>query len=153
MTRIPRVARRGEAPRFGGHRGPELRHVGAAERDEARRAELFRQVRRYRPGHLAHRPDAECRGLARDRAAQVLEQDRHAPERAIGQMAVGLQPGRVEPRPDHGVQLRVDRLDAGDGGLGQLLGTYLTAPDEIGLCRGVQPCHLGHIAHATVNRA
>src|SRR5690242_3034477 len=149
MPRVPRVTSRREALRLGGHRGAEFRHVGAAERDEAGRPELLRQERRHRPGHLTHRPDAERGGLALDRAAQVLEQDGNTAERPGGQVPVGLLPGRVEPGPDDGVKLRVDRLDAGDGRLGEFLRAYLSAPDEVGLSRGVQPSHVGHTAHAT----
>ena len=149
MTRIPRVARRGKASRLGGHRGAKLRHIGAAERHEAGRPELLRQIGRYRPCHVTQRPEAERRRLTRDRTAQILVQDRHAAERAIGQVAVSLQPRRIEPRPDHSVQLRVDRLNPGDGRLCQLLGTHLTAADKFSLCGGIQPRGLGHAANAT----
>ena len=93
MTGVPRVARGREALRLGGHRGAELRHVGPAQRDEAGRPELLRQEGRHRHGHVAQRPDAERRRLAGHGAAQVLEQDRHAAERAVGQVARGLRPG------------------------------------------------------------
>jgi hypothetical protein len=149
MTGIPRVAGRGKASRLGGHRGAKLRHVGAAERDEAGRPELFREVGRYRPCHRAQRPEAERRGLTRDRAAQIFVQDRHAAEWAIGQVALGLLPRSIEPCPDHGIQLRVDRLNRGYGRRCQLFGAHLAAADQIGLCGGVQPCRLGHAANAT----
>ena len=149
MTGIPRIARRGKASRLGGHRGAKLRHVGAAERDEAGRPELLREVGRYRPCHRTQRPEAERRGLTRDHAAQILIQDRHTPERAVGQVPVSLQPRRIEPCPDHGIQLRVDRLNPGDGRLGQLFGTHLTAADKISLSGGIQPCRPGHATNAT----
>src|SRR5690242_21245691 len=150
MPRVPRVTSRREALRLGGHRRTELGHVGAAERDKAGRPELLGQERRHRPGHLTHRPDTERGGLALDRAAQVLEQDGHTAERPGGQVPVGLLPGRVEPGPDDGVKLRVNRLNAGDRRLGEFLRAYLSAPDEVGLGRGVQPSHVGHTVHATV---
>jgi hypothetical protein len=149
MAGIPRVTRRRKAPRLGGHRGAEFRHIGAADRDEAGRAELLREIGRYRPCHLTQRPEAERRGLARDHAAQILVQDRHAAERAIGQVAVSLEPRRVEPCPDHGIQLRVDRLNPGDGSFCQLFGTHLTAAHKIGLCGGDQPYRLSHATNAT----
>jgi hypothetical protein len=129
MLRVPRVARGREALRFRGHRRAEFRHVGPAKRDEAGRAEVFRQEGREREGHVAHGPDAERRRLAGERAAQVLEQDRHAAERAVGQVARRLPPRLVEPGADHGVQLGIDLLDPGDGVLGQLRGAGLTAAD------------------------
>jgi hypothetical protein len=72
MTGIPRVTRRGKASRLGGHRGAELRHIGTAERDEAGRPELLREVGRDWPGQLTQRSDAECRGLTRDRQPRSL---------------------------------------------------------------------------------
>ena len=139
----------GKAPRLGGHRGAHLRHVGAAQRDETSRPELLGEVGGHRPGHLTQRPEAERRGLTSDHAAQILVQDRHAAERPIGQVTVSLQPRRVEPRPDHRIKLRVDRLDRGDPSLCQLLGTYFAAADKVSLRGGVQPCHLGHALNAT----
>ena len=59
------------------------------------------------------------------------------------------EPCRVEPGPDHSVQLRVDRLDPGDGRLCQLLGANLAAADKVGLCGGIQPRGLDHDSHAT----
>jgi hypothetical protein len=149
MIEIPRVARRRETPGLGGYRGAKLRHVGPAQREEAGRPELFRQVGRYRDWHVAQRPQPERRRLARDRTAQVLEQDGDATERAIGQVALSLQPRRVEPGPDHGVQLRIDRLNSGDSRRGQFLRAYLAAPDKVCLCGGVQPGCLIHPANAT----
>ena len=101
--------------------------VGAAERDEAGGPELFCEVGGGRPGYLTQRPQAERGGLTRDRAGHVLVQDRDAAERAVGQVAVGLQPRRLEPGRDHGIQPRVDRFHPGDGSLGQLLGAHLAA--------------------------
>jgi hypothetical protein len=146
MIWIPRVARRGEASRLGGRRGGQLGHVGAAQRDEAGGPELLGEVGGDRPGHLTQRPQAERGGLTRDRAAHVLVQDRHAAERAVGQVAVGLPSRRLEPGPDHGIQPRIDRLDPGDGSLGQLLGAHLAAAHQISLCDGIQPCRFGRAA-------
>src|SRR6201999_2889466 len=149
MTQVPGVVRRRETPRLGRHRGAELRHVGPAERNETGRPELFRQVRRHRERHVAQRPEPERRRLARDRAADVLEQDRDTAERAIRRTALGLSQRVVEPGPDHRIQLRVDRLDPGDRRLRQFPGTNLTAPDKIRLRGGIKPRRLIHTADAT----
>jgi hypothetical protein len=142
---VPGIARRPAAQRLGGHRGAHLGGVGAAERDEAGRPELGRQVRRHRPPHVAQRADAERGRLAVRHAAEVLEQGRHPAERAVGQLAIRFLAGRVEPGPDDRVQFRVDGLDPGDGRLGQLLGAHFAAPYQLCLCGGVQPGRLAHM--------
>jgi hypothetical protein len=38
--------------------------------------------------------------------------------------------GPFEPAMDDGVELRIDRLDAGDGGVDELEGLHLAGPDE-----------------------
>jgi hypothetical protein len=149
MGGIPRVPCRGETARLRGHRGAKLRDVGPAERDEAGRQEVPRQVGRERERHVAHGPDPECRRLALDHAAQVLEQGRDTAERAIGQVTRCCLPRRVEPGPDHGVQLRIDLLNPGDRRVYQLPGTHLTAADQVSLCGAIQPRPLAHTANAT----
>ena len=153
MTQVPRVAGGREAQRLGGHRRAQLGHVGAAQRDEAGRQELPGKVGRHRPGQLPQRPEAPGGHLTRDEAAQVLEHDRHAAERAVGQRARGLGPRLVEPGPDHRVQPGVDRLDPADRRLYQVLRADLAAAHEVGLRGGIQPGHIGHAWHATVPAA
>src|ERR1700751_3631893 len=104
MTRIPRIARRGETPRLGGYRGAELRDVGPAQGKEAGRPELLSHVGSHRERQVAQRPEPECRPLALYQTAQALKQDRDTAERAVGQITLGLEPRRVEPGPDDGVQ-------------------------------------------------
>ncbi len=103
MTGIPRVAGGGKTHRLRRHRGTELRHVGAAKRDESGRGEHLGEEGRRRPGHVTERPDAERHRLPGDHAANIFEQDRHATERAVGQVAGRFLPRQLESRPDHGI--------------------------------------------------
>src|SRR5205823_5294411 len=71
------------------------------------------------------------------RGAEVLEQERDAAERAVGQI-----PGRrlaplFEERMDDGVDLGVELLDPRDRPIDQLGGARLPGADELGLFRGV----------------
>src|SRR5439155_23219050 len=91
--------------------------------------------------------------LTRDEAAQVLEQDRHAAEGAVGQCARGLGPCLVESGPDHRVEPGVDRLDPGYRRLYQVLRADLAAAHEVGLRGGIKPGHIGHAWHATAPAA
>ena len=50
----------------------------------------------------------------------VLQQERHTAEGAIRQRAGDLGPGPVEPLGDDDAELRVELLDAGDGGVDHL---------------------------------
>ena len=78
---------------LGRRQDPELRGVGLADRDEAGVAEALRRGR-CRP---AARKSASlsacmprCRGCPAKAGAEVLEQERHALEGAVGQLARGL---------------------------------------------------------------
>src|SRR5215469_9245723 len=147
MSRIPWIARGRKAHRLRSHRRAELRHVGTADSDEPGRTEHLGQEGRDRPGQLTQRPDAKRCGLPGDHAANVLEQDRHTAERAVGQIAGGFLSGQVESRPDHGVQLRIKLLDPGDGGVHELERACLAAANQIGLRGRVQPGDICHQAN------
>src|SRR6266542_1308860 len=69
--------------------------------------------------------------------------------RAVWQLAAGLQPRSLEPGPDHGVKVWVDRLDPCDGRLHQVLRAKLAVANQVGLRGGVQPGRLDHATHAT----
>jgi hypothetical protein len=51
---------------------------------------------------------------------QVLEDERDAAKGAVGQGRSSLTAGGLEPLVDHGVDLRVDLLDAFDGSVHEL---------------------------------
>src|SRR3954463_12310238 len=108
---VPRVARRRERLRLGGHGRAELRHVGAAQGDEAGGEELLGEEGRHRPREVLQRTDADGGRLAGDRAAEILEQDRDAAERTVRKLAPCCRTGLVEPGADDGVEVRVDGLD------------------------------------------
>ncbi len=133
MTGIPRVPGGGKAHRLRRHRRTELRHVGAADSDESGRGEHLGEERRHRPGHVPQGADAERRRLTGDQAAEILEQDRHAAERAAGQVTSRFLPRQVESRPDHGIQVRIKALDPEDGGIDEFKRADLAAANQVGL--------------------
>ena len=76
--------------------------------------------------------------------AEVLDQERYAGEGSGGYLAVGGAACVLVKRRDHGVELRVQPLDALDGGLHELDRLHLLAADKFGLCGGVQVCDVVH---------
>ena len=103
-------------------------------------------------GHARAVVTAELEALVERRAgklgAEVLEEEGHAAERAVGQRARLLRrlgPGPVEELVDDGVQLRVELLDPADRLVHQLGRRNNLAPDEVRLPRCVQPCRV--VAH------
>ena len=119
---------------------PELGGVGLAEEDEARLAEAPREVAvlLLDPAHLAQEAHALVHRVAGRVGAQVLEQERHAAEGPVGQVAGRRLARLVEQRRDHRVELGVQPLDALDGLVDQLGRAGLAGPDELGLGGGVE---------------
>ena len=99
-------------------------------------------------GLLQH-PHARVVRLPLDLAQHVLEQERYASERAIGQPGAGLLANAFETAQDHRVELRVKPLDARDRGVDQLGGRNLPAAHQFRLCRRVQPEQVIHRCHYT----
>jgi hypothetical protein len=83
----------------------------------------------------------------------VLDEERHAAEGPLEQVAVGGGAGFVGQAVDDGVQLAVEVVDPGDGGVDQLGRRRLAAPDQLCLRRGVEPGRVVVAAHAALNRA
>ena len=81
----------------------------------------------------AHR--VRLTGLA---ASIVLEQERHASERAVGQGAVGITAGPLVLAVDHDVELWIELFDPLDRLVDQLARMDLVAPHQLGLSRGVE---------------
>ncbi|MCY1307418.1 hypothetical protein D9M68_836570 [compost metagenome] len=77
-------------------------------------------------------------------AGEVLQQEWHAAERAIGQRAAGTCAGLLELAGDHGVDARIDLLDAGDGRVDQFQRRDIAAGDKPGLGGRVQVNEVGH---------
>ena len=119
---VPRVAGRPPRERLGGRHAAELGAVRPPGGDEAGGAEPADQrgVGRRDERGLLQRAVAVADRLAGVRGPQVLQQERHAAERAVGQVAGGGLAGVVEPADDDGVELRVDRLDPFDRRVEQL---------------------------------
>ena len=82
--------------------------------------------------------------VALDAAEQVLEERRHAAERAVGQRALRRGARGVEQRMDDRVQLRVQLLDVVDRGVDELERRRVAGADELGLRGGVELGEVGH---------
>jgi hypothetical protein len=82
---------------------------------------------------------AEVVRIALRWGAEVFQQERHALERAVGQLAGGLGPRAFEALVDDSVDLRIDSLDASDGRVDQLESGRRAGADEVGLVPGVHP--------------
>ena len=81
--------------------------------------------------------------LARLHSEDVLQEERHAAERAGGGCRrVGAR--LVEARVNHRVQRRVQALDARDRVVDELARGDVAFAHELRLRRGVQPCDVGH---------
>ena len=94
-------------------------------------------------GLLQH-PHAGVVRLPFELAQEVLEQERHAPERPLGQPGEGLFARAIEAAQDHCVELRVEPFDAGDGGVDQLDGRNVSVPHQLRLRGRVQPKQVVH---------
>ena len=129
---VPGIAGRPEQHRLGRGAEAELRRVGAAEDHQAGALVADHDLgvdRGARVGEEARARRQRHSGLG---AAEVLEQERHAGQRRRAVVAFG---GRarliVDPR-DHGIEGRVQRLDALDRRLEHLRGRDLAAPHQLG---------------------
>ncbi len=76
-------------------------------------------------------------GLARLLTPEVLEQERHAPERAVGELTLRVSARPIELPVDHGVDLRIKRLDPGDRRLDELARVHVALGHELGEPGGV----------------
>ena len=148
------IARRAEAPRLGRREDAELGRVGLAADDEAGVDVALRQLLGHRRGVVAREVGPLVERRAGELRAEVLQEERHAAERPVGQLARRLVPGAVEELVDDRVQLRVELLDARDRLADQLGRRDLLGADQLRLCRRVQPCRvLAHAAHGSEARA
>jgi hypothetical protein len=101
--------------------------------------------------------------LAREGDAEVLEQERNALERPIGELARRLLSPLLEEPVDDGVQVGVERLDPRDRGPDELDGADLPASDERCLRGRVErrelvgqrppPSSKSNVSSPTVNRS
>ena len=137
---VPRVAARAIGQGLRGDRAAQLRRVRPAHHHQPGGEEPAGQRRVLgRPeASLLQEAAAHVVRVAGHGDAQVLQQERHAPERTVGQRAGRLAPGGLEPLVDHRVDLRVHLLDALDGGVDQLEGRHLPVADERGLRGGIE---------------
>ena len=146
VTGVPRVARRPEAVRLRGRQNAELGRVGLAADDEAGVDVALGQ--RLRGGRVV--VAGEGQALAERRAgqlgAEVLQQEGHAAERAVGQRAGRLARARSKSSWitafSSGLSLSMRAMAASTSSDGDdLLGA-----DQLRLRRRVQPCRV--VTHA-----
>ncbi len=99
----------------------ELRRVGLADDDEAGAAERGDEVAVVRHAVPVALEGQEARGVERaaDRGADVLDEDRHAAERAVRRI-LGLGSGLLVERHDDGAELVVVALAPRDRGVDEL---------------------------------
>ena len=141
----PRIARGPEQPGLGDALVAELGRVRLAEHDEARAPQAPGQltvglgrVAPVQEGGAFGQPDARVFG------EQVLEQERHTRERAVGWRHGRLGTRAVEHRRHDGVELGVQTGDARDRRLDQLDGLDGFFSHERGLRRCVKPPEITH---------
>ena len=118
----------------------QFRGVGAAERDQACGAKRQGQrgVARGAVSDVAQGAHAHRVRLAGLAAAVVLEQERHAAERAVRQGTIGVVACPFVLAMHHDVELRVELLDPFDRLIDELARVHFVAPNQIGERRGVE---------------
>jgi hypothetical protein len=129
--------------RLHGADDPELRGVGAAEDDETRRAVAPHDLRVVRGDEPAKETRPAGERLAADLRHQVLEQERDAAQRPVGERTLRLGERPLEPPVDDGVDRTVARCDALDRRRHQLARVHLAATDELRLADRVELVDLG----------
>ena len=137
--RVVRVARWRPRGRFSGREDAELGGVGLADDDEACALELRDEVRVLRDlvAGVLQRLDAARVERTTNRGAEILDQDRHAAERA-GRRGLGIGARLIVERDDHGAELRVVLLDARDRKVHELARRSFTRANELGTCGRIQ---------------
>ena len=111
-------------------RGRWSARAGSRRRSETPPASSLSTIARHPASR--RRPHALVVRLAGLLAAEVLEQERDTGEGPVGQVAARITTGPLELAMDHAVELRVERLDAGDRGVDELDGFDLAAPHQLG---------------------
>ena len=147
VLEVPGVAGCAVGDRLGRRQDAEFGHIGLADGDEACVAEARTEngVDGQTEVGLLQGAHAQVGGLAGEPGAEVLEQEGHAAEGPVGQLARGLLARLVVEPMDDRVDLGVDALGALDRGLDQLRGRGLAAADQLGLRGRV---HLGQLVLA-----
>ena len=131
---------------FGRGHQAELRHIGLAEDDEAGALEARGEVRIVRPRQHRHETRALARGDALRERQNVLEQERHAAEDALGQFAFRGLAGAFVVLVDDRVELGIEGLGAGNGFVEQLARLDFLLGHQLGqayavILRIVAYCH------------
>ena len=131
---------------------PELGRVRLPDHDEAGVLQPADDGR-VEVGHVVgERPRGEGRPDP-GRLVQILDRQRHAAERPVGQLGSRRRPRLLGADGDEGVQLGVEPLDPAEVQLDQLRGGDLAAPDEIGLLDRRQEGELVHSVRSSIATA
>lgn len=80
---------------------------------------------------------------------EVLQEVGDTGERTLRELATGPLQRVLEHRCDHGVELRIDGFDTGDGGLDELRGLHVAPSNELRLTGRVER---GEFAHGPLPR-
>ena len=135
MIEVPRVSRCAMRRGLRGDGGAEFGGVGSTDEHQSRSPEPLDQVivRRCGPFCLFEEGGPGVVGIAGAECMEVLENNWHTTERAIGKRAGGFCPGLLEAFVDDRIELWIQRLGAGDRGINELQRRRLTSADQFGL--------------------
>ena len=137
IAALPRVRGVAEHRALGGRRHGIFRRRRAAEDVDARRLEQVDEIGALLHPHAGAQARAELDDAALLVAEHVLDQQRHATERAVAQGALVEMLDAVGVKLDHRVEHAVDLFPRGGRGLRQLLRAHLFLGDQLGEPEGV----------------
>jgi hypothetical protein len=140
--------RRAQRFRFGVGHQAKFRRVGLAEDDGSRGFETAHHLAVVRHGHVLHQASAAAGRHTSIGGQQVLQQERHAPERAIGQVTFGSHARLLVHFVDYGVELGIVRFDAADRFFNQIGGRHLAGAHEFSQPQPIELVEFRKSGHA-----
>ena len=134
---LPRVRRVAEHRALGGGRHRIFRRGGAPDDVDAASLEHVDEIGAGLDRHAFAQSRAELDLAALLVTEHILDEERHAAERAIAEAALVKAVNAVVIKLDHRLDGAVDLVAGGDRGLRQLLGAHLLLGDELGEAEGI----------------
>ena len=128
----PGIVNRAVEDGLGGGVVAELGRLGGADQDQAGAAEARHQLGVVREDDAAREAAAEVERDPGGVADQLLDHERHAAERPVGDAGRDLLGARVGEHLEHGVESGVDAGDAVERRLPQLGGGRFLLADQLG---------------------